>query len=148
MTGERGFAGPVLIVILALIVLLVGGISSDLWRVLEAHRTLTGQVDAAATAASGALDEEAYRADPGAVPTLDQRTAHDRACAMLLESRVVARCPGPDVSVAVAGPLVTVTVLRSVDLAIIGRLGLSGDGGGSIDIVISTTVSVLRGVSP
>ena len=148
MKGESGVAGPVLVVVLALVVLLVGGISSDLWRVLEAHRTLTGHVDAAATAASGALDEEAYRADPGAVPTLDPSTAQDRACAILVESRVVTTCPGPDVNVDVAGPLVTVTVGRSVDLAIVGRLGLSGGGGGSIDLVISTTVSVLRGIAP
>jgi Flp pilus assembly protein TadG len=56
-------SGTVVIWLLGLCVVLLflGGLSVDLWRVLSERRTMAGLADAAAVAAATALDEPAFR---------------------------------------------------------------------------------------
>jgi hypothetical protein len=68
---------------LCLMMLLVGGISLDLWRAFSERRALAAAVDAAALAGSSALDEDAFRLD-GTV-RLVPREAERRARASLAE---------------------------------------------------------------
>lgn len=48
---------------IALTVLLLGGLSVDLWQVLSQRRALVALADAAATAGASGLDEAAFRRD-------------------------------------------------------------------------------------
>ncbi|HZP29987.1 MAG TPA: pilus assembly protein TadG-related protein [Acidimicrobiia bacterium] len=66
---------------LCMMLLLLGGISLDLWRGFSARRSLTSAADAAAVAGATALDTAAYRAT-GAV-RLDPAEAERRARASL-----------------------------------------------------------------
>ena len=73
---------------LCMIMLMVGGVSIDLWRAFAGRRALAAMADAAAVAGASALDENAFREtgaiqlqidpDPGGNPT-----AFDRATANL-----------------------------------------------------------------
>jgi hypothetical protein len=66
---------------LALTLLMVGGISIDLWSALGAHRDLAGIADAAAVAASSGVDVEVFRAE-GRV-TLDPGLTRDLALRLI-----------------------------------------------------------------
>ncbi len=145
MTAERAAAAPLLVVFVALIVLAMAGISSDLWRILHARRTLVGAVDAAATAATAALDETAYR-EAGTV-RLDPALAREYACDVLAASFDVGECPGAGVSVVTEGDAVTVTAARTVELVIVGRIGL-GAGGSGFEMAASATAVLVRGGGP
>ncbi len=145
MTGDRAAAAPLLVVFVALIVLAMAGISSDLWRLLHARRTLAGAVDAAATAATAALDEAAYR-ETGVV-RLDPALAEAYACDVLVASLDVGGCPGDDAAVVTGGDTVTVAAARSVELVIVGRIGLDARGG-RFEIAASATAVLARGGDP
>lgn len=73
---------------LCMILLMVGGVSIDLWRAFAARRSLAAMADAAAVAGASALDESAFR-DSGAVQLQLTNesgggpTAYDRANANL-----------------------------------------------------------------
>lgn len=60
-TGERGTV-TVWMLALALLVLGVGGIALDLWRVIAERRELAAVADAAALAGASGIDEEWWRA--------------------------------------------------------------------------------------
>ncbi|MFQ5554138.1 MAG: hypothetical protein ACE5GC_02050 [Acidimicrobiia bacterium] len=143
--SERGFAAPVLVVVLALVVFALGGVTSDLWRLLHAHRVLSGEVDAAASAAASALDEAAYRADPEGPPRLDPIRARELACAALSDREPV-DCPGPDVMVDVVDDSVTVTKHRTVSLLFVGRFLTAANS--DVLIEASARVSLIRGGGP
>ncbi len=121
MTGQDGLAGPVVVVVLALVIVTTGGIAVDLWRVLEAHRRLSAVVDAAATAAAGEADGEAFRTAPHDVPHLEHEAAAARAC-LVLAGAGFAPCPSYQVTVDVRGREVTVTARQRVRFALIGRI--------------------------
>ena len=142
---ERGAAAPVLVAVVALIVMALGGVSSDLWRLLHAHRVLSGQVDAAAAVGAAALDEAAYRDDPAAPPRLDAIRARHLACSALRTHDGV-DCPGPDVDIEVVDDSVTVTVRRGVGLLFVGRL--LGSGSGEVPIEASTRVLLVPSAVP
>jgi Flp pilus assembly protein TadG len=106
---------------LALTLLMVGGISIDLWSALGAHRDLAGIADAAAVAASSGLDVEVFRAE--GVVTLDPDLAEGLAL------RLIAAQPNggdldaaPQVAVSADGLSVTVSLQRRVALTLLGLL--------------------------
>jgi Flp pilus assembly protein TadG len=68
---------------LCLMLLLLGGISLDLWRAFSERRALAAAADAAAVAGASALDESAYRRD--GVVRLTPSDAERRAAASLAE---------------------------------------------------------------
>jgi Flp pilus assembly protein TadG len=106
---------------LALTLLMVGGISIDLWSALGAHRDLAGIADAAAVAGSSGVDVEVFRAE-GRV-TLDPGLTRDLAL------RLIAAQPNggdldaaPAVVVSGDGQSVTVALQRRVPLTLLGLL--------------------------
>ena len=106
---------------LALTLLMVGGISIDLWSALGAHRDLAGIADAAAVAASWGLDVEVFRAEG--------RVTLDPALAEGLALRLISVQPNggdldesPEVVVSADGLSVTVALQRRVPLTLLGLL--------------------------
>lgn len=146
MSTERGVAGAALLVVVAVVVVAIGGVAVDLWRVLEAQRRLSGQVDAAATAAASAVAETSLRSGLEMTPTLDAGAAVDRACEMLVGTAAVERCPHPGLSIDVARTAVRIEVTRRVDLLLIGRLGVGAGSGGSVDVAAVAVAELRRGV--
>lgn len=64
---------------LSMILMVLGGLSMDLWRVLGERRLLASVADSAAVAAASALDLESIRA--GAPPAPGERVPLERAAA-------------------------------------------------------------------
>ncbi len=79
----RGDDGTIVLWLLGLCVILlfVGGLSLDLWRVLADRRALAGMADAASIAGATALDEVAFRSAGEVV--LDPVAAEERALASI-----------------------------------------------------------------
>ena len=92
--NEAGFSAPVMVMFVAILVLLVGGISVDLWRVVAEHRRITTLVDGAAIAGATAVDEEQLYTEPGLAPQLDEAEAVGRVCDYLARNGVAQTCPG------------------------------------------------------
>lgn len=145
MSRQRGLAAPVILVVVALIVTLLGGIAVDMWRVLESHRRLVGVVDAAATAGAGAVDVDAFRASPEAPPRVDPEWAVGRACAVLVDAGLDP-CPGPWARVSVTGDEVRVAARRIVEMTFIGRLGFGAAGDGGFTVGADSMARLLRGI--
>lgn len=72
-----GETGTIVLWLLGLCVMLlfVGGISTDLWRVLSERRALAGIADAASIAGASALDELAFRTTGAVVLAPDEARA-------------------------------------------------------------------------
>ena len=73
--AEGGFSAPIMVLIMAMMVLFIGGISIDLWRVIADHREVSGLADGAAIpdrqpAGAASTDEEAIERHIGAVLAL------------------------------------------------------------------------------
>lgn len=66
MRGERGSV-TIWMLALSMVLMVLGGLSIDLWRVLAERRLLAATADAAAVAAVSAIDLSVYR-DPAAAP--------------------------------------------------------------------------------
>lgn len=108
---------------LCLMLLLLGGISLDLWRAFSERRALASAADAAAVAGASALDEAVYRR-AGAVE-LAPTEAVRRATASLagqLDRRALR-----DSRVRVEGELVVVEVRGSVDFSLLQLLTPGGE---------------------
>ncbi len=102
---------------LALIVLALGGMSLDLWRVFLERRELAGIVDAAAIAGASAIDESAFRS--GGEVRVDPAKAVRVACAYLrTHSNPPASCAG--IRADQAG--IEVTASHKVDLTLLNLL--------------------------
>lgn len=138
--NQQGVAAPTLVLMMALVVLVLGGVSVDLWRVLAEHRRLAGAVDAAAVVAATAIDEKALRT--GGVVMLDPDAAQERAC-VYLEDNSEVRCPGPGVLIEIDASVVTVEARHPVELALLGRL--LGSGSDAIEVAAAANAEVLRG---
>lgn len=86
MSEDRGSV-TLWMVGMMLVILVVGGVSVDLWRALTMHRLVAAVVDSAAVAAGSGIDESRWRAtgrlvlDPGRVEERVARTvaAQDEA---------------------------------------------------------------------
>lgn len=139
---------PVVIWIVAATILLLGGVSVDLWRVLGEYRSVAGVVDGASIAGATAVDLDRLRSEPGVVPELDMALAFDRACAYLIEHGSTTTCSGPDVSIVPTATSVTVTVTRDVDLTLLQGLNAFGNGAdtSAIRVTASGTSTILRGL--
>ena len=93
MRGERGSV-TIWMLALSMVLMVLGGLSIDLWRVLAERRLLAATADAAAVAAVSAIDLTFYR-DPVAIPTaidqpvrLDPLPAEQRALESVRRSGV------------------------------------------------------------
>lgn len=80
MTDDRGSV-TIWMLGLVLILLGVGGLVLDLWRILDAKHEVELLADAAASAGAGMLDADRYRSD--GVVELDEVAARARAMAVL-----------------------------------------------------------------
>jgi len=116
---------------LCLMLLLLGGISLDLWRAFSERRSLAATADAAAVAGASALDEAAYRS--GGVVRLDPADAQRRAQVSLAEQ--LDRRALRDARVVASASEVTVTVGASVDFSLL-QIVAPGD---EFDITVHAT---------
>lgn len=106
---------------LALTLLMVGGISIDLWSALGAHRDLAGIADAAAVAASSGVDEAVFR--ESGVVRLDPGLAEGLALRLIaVQPNGADLDAAPVVTVTGGGQAVTVTLRRRVPLTLLGLL--------------------------
>lgn len=119
-------------------ILMLGGLSVDLWRVFSDRRALVGVADAAAFAGASGLDLDAFRSGSGI--RLDPAAANDLAYASL---RSQADTPGldlasapPVVTVAPDGSSVTVRLRGRVELTL---LRLMAPGRDAIDVEVTST---------
>lgn len=144
--SEGGFSTPVMVLFVALLVLLLGGVSVDLWRVVAEHREIATLVDGAAIAGATAVDEELLYTEPGVEPQLDEAEAVFRVCDYLARNGVELSCPG-QVDVVVGIDDITVTFERDVDVTLLRLLTLAG---GSTDPIAvgSTSTAVLQRSGP
>ena len=141
-SGEGGFSAAIFIVLIALMVMLVGGVAVDLWRVLAEHRQVTGLVDGASIAGATAVDSEAlYAGEPA---RLDAALATARTCDYLSRHGVAAPCPG-EVEVTVGAETVTVTLRRDVDVTLLALLSLAGGEVAPIEVGATSTAQLQLG---
>lgn len=116
--SERG-AATLWLLVLALMVLTLGGLSIDLWQVVSQRRALVGVADAAAYAGASGLDTDAFRErgavrlDPARARAMaDRSVRHQADVRSLVDWQVAA--DGGHITVAVDGELDTF-LLRLVD---------------------------------
>ena len=121
VSGEGGFSTPVIVLFVAILVLLLGGVSVDLWRVVAEHREITTLVDGAAIAGATAVDEELLYTEPELAPQLDEVEAVFRVCDYLARNGVELSCPG-QVEVVVGIADISVTFERDVDVTLLRLL--------------------------
>lgn len=117
MTKERGSA-TVWILGLCAAVLLLGGMSLDLWRGVAARRELSAMADGAATAAANGIDQGALRAG---VVVLDEVRAEAIALDVLGRDARTAHLDA--VAVDVEPDAVTVALADEVPLTLLGLVG-------------------------
>jgi hypothetical protein len=104
-----------------LIVLLLGGLVLDMWRVIDARRELVSMADSAAAAGASALDPDAAHAgrlqlDSSRAAALATEALLDNPRGAALEDRVID----------VGDTRVDVTVVEQVDFALLDLLGRPG----------------------
>lgn len=124
---------------LCLLLLGLGGVSVDLWRVFSQRQALTGVVDAAALAGASGLDPAAARLG---IVRLDPTDAANRA------SRSVATQPGTgslvssslNIEVSPDGSEITVSANGHVHLTLLGLLA----GDTPIAFHVSSTAAAQR----
>ncbi|MDH4116430.1 MAG: pilus assembly protein TadG-related protein [Acidimicrobiia bacterium] len=110
---------------LALSLLMLGGISIDLWSALGAHRDLAGIADAAAVAAASGVDTERFRND--GVVRLDEGLAEGLALSLIAaQPNGADLSAAPVVVVAADGQSVTVDLQRRVNLTLLRLLVADG----------------------
>jgi uncharacterized membrane protein len=107
---------------LCLMVLLLGGISLDLWRAFSERRGLASIADAAAVAGASAIDEGVYRASN--VVQLDPALAQQRARASL-DGQLDRRSLG-DAQITADVEHVTIVVRGTVDFSLLDLLTPGG----------------------
>jgi len=127
-TNEGGFSAPIMILVLAFMVAIIGGISIDLWRIIEDHREVTGLADGAAIAGATAVDIAAFEADPSADPILDRALAVQRACDYMRNHSSVTNCPTATLTVNFAPDLsgIEVAYQREVELTLLRAVEVGG----------------------
>ena len=106
---------------LTMMVLALGGIGLDLWRVLDVRRELGLLADSAAIAGASAIDEVALRATGEVL--LEPGGAESRALAVLAGMVDIS-----EVVVSVGADVVSVEIRRQVDLSLLSLL-LPGEEG-------------------
>lgn len=116
MTGSRDETGAVTLWLLGLcvVLLLVGGLSLDLWRAFSERRALAGAVDAAAVAGASGVDVATFRATGQVV--LDPAAAEDLAATNLAAQTDLASLTTVDISATPAA--LTVSATGTVELTL------------------------------
>ncbi|MCZ7525482.1 MAG: pilus assembly protein TadG-related protein [Acidimicrobiia bacterium] len=118
--GERGWV-TLWVLGLCVMVLFLGGVSLDLWRVLAERRELAATADAAARAGTGAIDEAAWR-------TGELRLDPAEAEALALDHLAAASAGGPAVDGRVGADDTTVTVELEREVELTLTRVLAGEG--------------------
>ena len=121
---------------LCLMMLLVGGISLDLWRAFSERRSLAAAADAAALAGSAAIDEEAFRT--GGVVRLNRVEAERRARASLAAQFDVEAMRSAEVEV--SATTVRVEISGDVDFTLLTL----ADPGAPLEIRVAATAEPVR----
>lgn len=143
--NEAGFSAPIMILIMGMMVMVIGGISVDLWRIIADHREVTGLADGAAVAGATAVDVAAFEADPTADPILDPGLAVQRVCDYMRRQADVSNCPSPTLSIDIAADLtgLEVTFQRDVELTLLRVVEVGGAD--PITVGASSFVELQRG---
>ena len=125
---EGGFSAPIMVLIMAMMVMFIGGISIDLWRVIANHREVSGLADGAAIAGATAVDIAAFEADPTAHPVLDPALATQRVCQYMADHEGVSACPSATLTVDFAPDLsgIVVSYQREVELTFLRIVEVGG----------------------
>jgi hypothetical protein len=129
VTSERGSV-TLWVLGLCIAVLMLGGISLDLWRGLAVRREIAAVADAAAVAAASGIDEGAWRTT--GLLRLDQAKAAGEALRVAASHPLSGSLVGrPVVSVAPDGSSVSVTVEGWVEWGLL-RLVAPGEPGATV----------------
>lgn len=132
----RGERGSVTIWVLGLCVclLVLGGMSVDLWRVVAVRRDLAAAADAAAVAGADGLDPDSLRAGGTDLdPVLARELAQESLAAQPDARRAAAR-------VEASSERVEVTLAADVRLGLLGLLG----GAGPVRVVVHAAAEPRR----
>ena len=145
--NEGGFSAPIMVLIMAMMVLFIGGISIDLWRVIADHREVSGLADGAAIAGATAVDIDAYEADPTLDPVLDPAVATQRVCQYMADREAITACPSATLTVDFAPDLraIAVSFQREVELTFLRIVEV---GGAEPIVVYSDAVVELQRGTP
>jgi hypothetical protein len=123
----------------SLVVVLLAGISLELWRVVDEHRRLSGLAEGAALSGATALDVEALYAGED-VLRLDPTEATLRAC-NYVEAHAAMSCP-EDADIEISGASIKVVVHSRVDLTLL-RL-VEPFGSEPINVAAQATATAMR----
>lgn len=114
--SERGDFNVFMALGLAIMVLFLGGMSTDLWHVIAVARTLDAAADSAAAAGSSGIDPTSLRTHPG-LPQLDPTLATQLAQANIATDT---NLPGPtNPQIVVIPTNITVTLHAQVHLTLL-----------------------------
>ncbi len=136
--GEHGYV-TLWVLGVAMMVIFVGGISLDLWRVAATRRAVASAVDGAAIAGASGLDEAAFRASAGEEVRLDPGLAEELAVANLQAQPDSAELV--EVAIEPAPERITVRAARPVELTLL-RIFLAGEP--PVVVRASSTVDARR----
>lgn len=114
---ERGDAMVVWCLLLALLLLPLGGLSVDLWHGIEVQRQLQSAAEDAATAGSSGIDVAEYRQNGCVV--LDPASAVSLASANLASQQQLGPLASTDIEVAPDGDEITVVLRKNVRLTLL-----------------------------
>jgi Flp pilus assembly protein TadG len=120
-------------VLLAVMLLPLGGLSVDLWHGIAAQRQLQSAAQDAAIAGSSAIDAEAYR-ETGCIQ-LDAAAAVQLAQANLESQSGLPELAGVDILVGAEGEEITVTLREDVRLTLLSLVE------GNRPLVVAATAS-------
>jgi Flp pilus assembly protein TadG len=124
---DRGFAG-VWLMLLMVILLMVGGLSIDLWRAFSERRAMAESAEAAARAGANGVDLEAF--DLTGAVALDPDLAAALAEQHLQQHNESRYVTGRDVDADTE--TVTVRISGTVEVTLLGMVGI-----GSLDVSVS-----------
>lgn len=124
---------------LCLLLLALGGVSLDLWRVFSQRQALSGLVDAAALSGASGLDQAAARQG---IVRLDPSDASSRALSSVAAQPDQGSLVSSSLQVTVApdGSEITVGATGRVHLTLLGLLA----GSGPIDVHVRSTALARR----
>ena len=114
---ERGDAMIIWCVMLALLLLPLGGLTIDLWRAIAVQRTLQAAAEDAATAGASGIDVPQYRAT-GCLQ-LDSAAAVPLAQANLASQTGLGPLSAVDIAVSANGQQISVTLTEDVRLTLL-----------------------------
>jgi hypothetical protein len=136
-----------MVLLMAMMVLFIGGISIDLWRVIADHREVSGLADGAAIAGATAVNIPAFESDPTADPILDPALAVQRVCSYMADHGGVADCPSQTLTVDFSPDLTAIEVAfqREVPLTFLRIVEV---GGADPIVVYSDALVELQRGSP